>query len=63
MSSDVLAIKPLTSSGRVQGYIGTGAGTATNLGPIRNLDQEPMNLLIITYQEMVLNLTLVLILH
>jgi hypothetical protein len=35
MSSDVLAIKPLTSSGRVQGFIGTGAGAATNLGPIR----------------------------
>ena len=35
MSSDVLAIKPLASSGRVQGFIGTGAGTATNLGPIR----------------------------
>ena len=30
MSSDVLAIKPLASSGRVQGFIGSGAGTATS---------------------------------
>tara|TARA_R100000664_G_scaffold32398_1_gene47263 strand:- start:5541 stop:5867 length:327 start_codon:yes stop_codon:yes gene_type:complete len=36
MSSDVKASVPLTSSGRLQGFIGaSGAGTATNLGSIR----------------------------
>jgi|TARA_B110000285_G_scaffold184654_1_gene209287 hypothetical protein len=34
-SSDVKATKALTATGQAQGYIGTGAGTATNLGPIR----------------------------
>ncbi len=36
MSSDVKASVPLTSSGRLQGFIGaSGAGTATNLGSLR----------------------------
>ena len=34
-SSDVKATVALTSTGQLQGLIGTGAGTATNLGPIR----------------------------
>ena len=34
-SSDVKATVALTSTGQLQGFIGTGAGTATNLGPIR----------------------------
>jgi len=34
-SSDVKVTVPLTSSGQLQGYIGSGAGSATNLGPIR----------------------------
>ncbi len=34
-SSDVKATKALTATGQLQGFIGTGAGTATNLGPIR----------------------------
>ena len=36
MGSDVKASVPLTSSGQLQGYIGSsGAGTATNLGSLR----------------------------
>ncbi len=34
-SSDLKASVPLTSTGQLQGTIGSGAGTATNLGPIR----------------------------
>jgi len=34
-SSDVKVTVPLTSTGQLQGYIGSGAGSATNLGPIR----------------------------
>ena len=34
-SSDVKASVPLTSTGQLQGTIGTGAGTATNLGALR----------------------------
>ena len=34
-SSDVKASVPLTATGQLQGTIGTGAGTATNLGPLR----------------------------
>ena len=34
-SSDVKATKALTATGQLQGFIGSGAGTATNLGPIR----------------------------
>ena len=34
-SSDVKASKALTATGQLQGFIGSGAGTATNLGPIR----------------------------
>ena len=34
-SSDVKASVPLTATGQLQGTIGSGAGTATNLGPIR----------------------------
>ena len=34
-SSDVKATKALAATGQLQGFIGTGAGTATNLGPIR----------------------------
>jgi len=34
-SSDVKATVALSATGQLQGFIGTGAGTATNLGPIR----------------------------
>lgn len=34
-SSDVKASKALSATGQLQGFIGSGAGTATNLGPIR----------------------------
>ena len=34
-SSDVKGSKALTATGQLQGFIGTGAGTATTLGPIR----------------------------
>ena len=34
-SSDVKASVPLTATGQLQGTIGTGAGTATNLGALR----------------------------
>ena len=34
-SSDVKVTVPLTSTGQLQGYVGSGAGSATNLGPIR----------------------------
>ena len=34
-SSDVKATKALAATGQLQGFIGSGAGTATNLGPIR----------------------------
>ena len=34
-SSDVKASVPLTSTGQLQGTIGSGAGSATNLGPLR----------------------------
>jgi hypothetical protein len=34
-SSDVKATVALTATGQLQGFIGSGAGTATNLGPIR----------------------------
>ena len=34
-SSDVKASVPLTATGQLQGTIGSGAGTATNLGPLR----------------------------
>tara|TARA_R100000544_G_scaffold17531_2_gene8375 strand:+ start:95 stop:421 length:327 start_codon:yes stop_codon:yes gene_type:complete len=34
-SSDVKASVPLTSTGQLQGTIGAGAGTATNLGALR----------------------------
>ena len=34
-SSDVKATVALAATGQLQGFIGSGAGTATNLGPIR----------------------------
>ena len=34
-SSDVKATVALSATGQLQGFIGAGAGTATNLGPIR----------------------------
>lgn len=34
-SSDVKVTVPLAATGQLQGYIGSGAGSATNLGPIR----------------------------
>lgn len=34
-SSDVKVTVALAATGQAQGYIGTGAGTATDLGPIR----------------------------
>ena len=34
-SSDVKASKALSATGQLQGFVGSGAGTATNLGPIR----------------------------
>jgi hypothetical protein len=34
-SSDVKATVALTATGQLQGFIGSGAGSATNLGPIR----------------------------
>ena len=33
--SNVKASKALTSTGQMQGFIGSGAGSATNLGPVR----------------------------
>ena len=34
-SSDVKVTVPLTSTGQLQGYVGSGAGSATNLGSVR----------------------------
>ena len=34
-SSDVKATVAFSATGQLQGFIGAGAGTATNLGPIR----------------------------
>ena len=39
-SSDVKASKALAATGQLQGYIGSGAGTATNLGPRVEHDQQ-----------------------